>query len=60
MSDTKRKKTSRRKLTPGTTIKRRSAAAAALRDPLFRKRVVKPVKTYSRKRKTLVPEDESE
>lgn len=47
-------------MTPGTTIKRRSAAAAALRDPLFRKRVVKPVKTYSRKRKTLVSEDESE
>ena len=47
-------------MTPGTTVKRRSAAAAALRNPLYRKRVVKPVKTYSRKRKPLVPEDESE
>ena len=33
------------------TVKRRSSAAAALATPVFRKRVVKSAKTYSRKRK---------
>jgi stalled ribosome alternative rescue factor ArfA len=33
------------------TVKRRSAAAAALASPLYRKRVVKNAKAYSRKGK---------
>ena len=33
-------------------VKRRSAAAAALAMPLYRKRVVKSAKAYSRKGKT--------
>ena len=39
-------------------VKRRSAAAAALGDARYRKRVVKSAKAYSRKRKAaLVNED---
>jgi hypothetical protein len=39
-------------------VKRRSAAAAALADARYRKRVVKSAKAYSRKRKgALVNED---
>jgi hypothetical protein len=40
------------------TVKRRSAPAAALADPRYRKRVVKSVKTYSRKGKAPTEEDE--
>jgi stalled ribosome alternative rescue factor ArfA len=40
------------------TVKRRSAAAAALATPLFRKRVVKSAKAYSRKGKARMPEEE--
>ena len=40
------------------TVKRRSAAAAALSDPRYRKRVVKSAKAYRRKVK--VPRDEDE
>jgi hypothetical protein len=40
------------------TVKRRSAAAAALGTPVFRKRVVKNAKAYSRKAKTRAAEEE--
>ena len=42
------------------TVKRRSAPAAALATPLFRKRVVKSAKAYSRKRKARAQGEESE
>jgi stalled ribosome alternative rescue factor ArfA len=57
MADTSRKsrRTSRTrpvaKVKVKATVKRRSAAAAALAGPLYRKRVVKSAKTYNRKRK---------
>jgi stalled ribosome alternative rescue factor ArfA len=40
-----------RKMKPKKPPKRRSAAAAALATPLYRKRVVKSAKAYSRKDK---------
>jgi stalled ribosome alternative rescue factor ArfA len=40
-----------RKMKVKKTVKRRSAAAAALATPLYRKRVVKSAKAYSRKGK---------
>jgi len=40
------------------TVKRRSAAAVALAAPVFRKRVVKSAKAYSRKGKARTPEKE--
>jgi stalled ribosome alternative rescue factor ArfA len=40
------------------TVKRRSAAAAALATPTYRKRVVKSAKAYSRKRKARPSEEE--
>jgi hypothetical protein len=40
-----------RKMKVKTKVKRRSPAAAALATPLFRKRVVKSAKAYSRKGK---------
>ena len=40
------------------TVKRRSAAAAALATPVYRKRVVKSAKAYSRKGKARAVEDE--
>jgi stalled ribosome alternative rescue factor ArfA len=42
------------------TLKRRSAAAAALASPLYRKRVVRSAKAYRRKGKTPSQGDESE
>jgi hypothetical protein len=36
---------------PKRTVKRRSASAASLADPRYRKRVVKSAKAYSRKGK---------
>jgi hypothetical protein len=42
---------------PKRTVKRRSAAAAALKEPLYRKRVVRSAKLYRRK-PTPMPEDE--
>jgi hypothetical protein len=42
------------------TIKRRSAPAAALATPAFRKRVVKSAKAYSRKGKARAMDDEGE
>jgi hypothetical protein len=43
-----------------STVKRRSAAAAALSTPLYRKRVVKSAKAYSRKSKALAREEAEE
>jgi stalled ribosome alternative rescue factor ArfA len=43
-----------------TKVKRRSASAAALATPLFRKRVVKSAKAYSRKRKTRASGEDGE
>jgi len=45
------KKKPGRKMKVKKVVKRRSAAAAALATPVFRKRVVKSAKAYSRKRK---------
>ena len=42
------------------TVKRRSAAAAALADPRYRKRVVKNSKAYRRKGKVPVHAEEDE
>jgi hypothetical protein len=42
------------------TVKRRSAAAAALRSPLYRKRVVKSAKAYSRKGNARSHDEEGE
>ena len=51
-SPAKPKKRASRKMKPKRTVKRRSAAAAALATPVFRKRVVKNAKAYRRKGKT--------
>jgi len=53
------KKRAGRKMKAKKTVKRRSAAAAALASPLYRKRVVKGVKGYSRKGKAGSQEEES-
>jgi stalled ribosome alternative rescue factor ArfA len=45
---------------PKKTVKRRSAAAAALASPLYRKRVVRSGKAYNRKGKARTPEEEGE
>jgi hypothetical protein len=45
---------------PKTAVKRRDAGAAALQDPLYRKRVVKSAKTYRRKGVASAQEDENE
>jgi hypothetical protein len=45
---------------PKRTLKRRSAAAASLADPRYRKRVVKSAKAYSRKSKAAPRDDEAE
>jgi hypothetical protein len=47
----KPKKRASRKMKVKSTVKHRSAAAAALATPVYRKRVVKSAKAYSRKRK---------
>ena len=54
------KKRAARKMKPKKTVKRRSAAAAALASPLYRKRVVKSAKAYNRKTKATAHEDEGE
>jgi hypothetical protein len=46
-----------RKMKLKKTVKRRSAAAAALATPLYRKRVVKSAKAYSRKGKARLREE---
>ena len=53
------KKRAGRKMKAKKTVKRRSAAAAALASPLYRKRVVKGIKGYSRKGKAGSQEEES-
>ncbi|MET0668329.1 hypothetical protein [Methyloceanibacter sp.] len=47
---------------PKRTVKRRSASAASLADPRYRKRVVKSAKAYTRKGKgkTKSRDDEAE
>lgn len=52
-----RKRASRR-MKAKKTVKRRSAAAAALATPVYRKRVVKSAKAYSRKGKPRAVADE--
>ena len=54
------KKRAGRKMKPKKAIKRRSAAAAALAGPLYRKRVVKSAKAYTRKAKARMPDEEGE
>ena len=54
------KKRTGRKMKAKTTVKRRSALAAALTDARYRKRVVKSGKAYKRKVKTPAREDEGE
>ena len=54
------KKRTGRKLKAKRTVKRRSAAAASLASPLYRKRVVKSAKAYSRKGKARTPGEASE
>jgi hypothetical protein len=49
-----------RKMKAKTTLKRRSAAAAALATPLYRKRVVRNVRAYTRKGKARTREEDAE
>ncbi len=49
-----------RKMKAKKTVKRRSAAAAALATPLYRKRVVKSPKAYTRKGKPRPREEDAE
>lgn len=51
---------SRVKVTAKNPVKRRSAAAAALAGARFRKRVVKSAKTYRRKGKTPLGQEDDE
>ncbi len=52
------KKRASRRMKVKKTVKRRSAAAAALATPAYRKRVVKSAKAYSRKGKARPSEEE--
>lgn len=56
----KPKKRASRKMKPKKTVKRRSAAAAALATPAFRKRVVKNAKAYRRKGKAELEQEDGE
>ncbi len=47
-----------RKMKAKRSVKRRSAAAAALATPLYRKRVVRSAKAYSRKGRARTARDE--
>jgi hypothetical protein len=49
-----------RKMKVKKTVKRRSAAAASLASPVFRKRVVRSAKAYSRKGRAKTQGGESE
>jgi stalled ribosome alternative rescue factor ArfA len=49
-----------REVTAKNPVKRRSAAAAALGSPIYRKRVVKSAKAYRRKTKTPAREGDDE
>jgi hypothetical protein len=55
-----RTKRAGRKMKVRNTVKRRSAAAAALADARYRKRVVKSAKAYSRKSKPPPGDEDSE
>lgn len=48
------------KVTAKNPVKRRSASAAALAGPLYRKHVVKSAKTYRRKGKTPFAQEDDE
>ena len=54
----KPKKRTTRKMKAKRRVKRRSAAAAALATPLYRKRVVRSAKAYSRKARARAERDE--
>ena len=54
------KKRTGRKMKAKRIVKRRSAAAAALASPLYRKRVVRSAKAYNRKGRARSQGDESE
>ena len=54
------KKRAGRKAKVKRTVKRRSAAAASLANPLYRKRVVRSAKAYRRKPRARRQGDESE
>ena len=56
----KPRKRASRKMKVKTTVKRRSAPAAALATPVYRKRVVKSAKAYNRKGKAKAVDDEGE
>ena len=56
----KPKKRAGRRMKANKTVKRRSAAGAALATPLYRKRVVRSAKAYRRKGKAQTPEEEGE
>lgn len=56
----KPKKRTGRKMKAKQTVKRRSAAAAALASPHYHKRVVRNAKAYRRKGKTRTPGEDSE
>ncbi len=56
----KPKKRAGRKMKPKKTVKRRSAPAASLADPRYRKRVVRSGKAYKRRVKTPTSENEGE
>jgi stalled ribosome alternative rescue factor ArfA len=49
-----------RKMKAKKTVKRRSAAAAALATPLYRKRVVRDARAYTRKGKAGPVEEDAE
>ena len=53
----KPKKRTTRKMKAKRSVKRRSAAAAALATPLYRKRVVRSAKAYSRKSRARAERD---
>ena len=56
----KPRKRASRKMKAKKTVKRRSAAAAALATPVYRKRVVKSAKAYKRKGKAKAVDEEGE
>jgi stalled ribosome alternative rescue factor ArfA len=56
----KPKKRASRRMKVKKTVKRRSAAAAALATPVYRNRVVKSAKAYNRKGKAQAVDDEGE
>jgi hypothetical protein len=56
----KPKKRAGRRMKLKNTVKRRSAAAAALADARYRKRVVKSAKAYNRKAKVPLGEEDRE